>query len=359
MRIRKKHILLSFTIWSFIAVLHIASNYFQGMFWEKRVNWDEVIPFASAWYLWFFFSFPVAIFANRYSYAEISTKRFLLYHFLFFLCINGIHIVVASAYIDFMLETLTKEDRKSIVDKLVISGSFYNLIIYGVMVVVLNSIKYYRDLQSERNNSLVLQKQLTDRRMSFLKQQLQPHFLFNAHHSVITLMKIGEKKKSIEIMEKLSDLMRFSLKENSNIEITLEKELHLLQLYLDIQKVRFEDKLRAAFHTDVKLNEALVPSMILQPLVENSIKYAVERSSSPSVISISAYQEDHYLVLSVEDSTMEEVVKNIISKGIGLTNTEERLKTMYGKQQQFEFRRVDLDGLQGWKVTIKIPLHYA
>lgn len=328
------------------------------MFWGKRVNWDEVIPFASAWYLWSLLSLPVAYFANLYSYAGVSTKRFLFYHLIFYLCINAIHVVIASAYIDFLLELLTKEDRKTIIDKLIISGSFYNFFIYAVIVAMVNSIKYYRDLRNEKNNSLLLQKQLVDSRMSFLKQQLQPHFLFNAHHSVITLMKMGEKEKSIEIMEKLSDLMRFSIRENANVEITLEKELHLLQLYLDIQKVRFEDKLQVAFHSDSKLNQALVPSMILQPIVENSIKHAVELSSADTLITIITYRENSSVVLAVEDSTTETAAKNVIAKGIGFTNTEERLVTMYGKQQRFEFTQVNANGLHGWKVTIKIPLHY-
>jgi two-component system, LytTR family, sensor kinase len=358
-RIRKQYVLICFLFWTTIVGLEFAGNYFQDIIWEKDVYWNEVIPYASAWYLWFFFSFPVALFAKRFSYPGSSIKQFLLAHFLFFLLINAVHTICATAYIDFLLKVLTNENRRSVIDKLAISGSFYNFIIYSGIVGIILGIKYYRDLQNEKNASLVLQKQLTESRLSFLKQQLHPHFLFNAHHSVITLMKIGEKEKSIEMMEKLSDLMRFSLRENANLEIRLEREIHLLQLYLDIQELRFEDKLNVTFDIDPVLNEALIPSMILQPLVENSIKYAVEGSSSQSSIVVGAHKVVDSMILSVEDSTEEPLERPAVLKGIGLTNTEERLKTMYGSQHEFDYRHVNNNRRQGWRVTIKIPLHYV
>ena len=317
------------------------------------------MPFATSWYLWFFFTFPVAYFALIYPYSEIARKKFILYHFCFYLIVNAVQIFLSSAYIRFMLEWLNEEVYSNILGKTAMSGSFYNFIIYAAIVVVINSIKYYRDLQMEKTRTLTLQKQLTDSRLSYLKQQLQPHFLFNAHHSIITLMKMGEKQKSIEMMEKLSDLMRFSLKENSSEEITLKKELSLVQLYLDIQKIRFEDKLQVVFVTNESLNDALVPSMILQPLVENSIKYSVERSSSSSNIMIKAYNEKNLLVLVVRDSYMEPFAKTDIFKGIGLSNLEERLQSMYNGQQKFELRFFENGEYKGLEVTLTIPLRYA
>ena len=172
-------------------------------------------------------------------------------------------------------------------------------------------------------------------------------------------MKLGEKDKAIEMMEKLSDLMRFALRENNTQEITLEKELALLELYLDIQKTRFEDKLMVTFDVPKELLAASVPSMMLQPIVENSIKYAVEKSSAGSTIHIRARQISDMLELTVKDRSKELSQSTDIQKGIGLNNTEERLERLYEKQHHFNIRLYDEEEYRGSVVTIQIPLHYA
>lgn len=357
--IKPKYIFYSFLFWTVAVLLDLAGNFFRGMFRETRVNWGEVIPFSTSWFFWFFFTIPVAYLATRYSYSETSKSKFFIYHLLVFLCVDVVVVFITAEYVTFMLRSLNQETYSNMIGKMAVSSSFYNFFIYVAIVTLVSTVKYQRDLQSEKNKSLALQKQLTDSRLAFLKQQLQPHFLFNAHHSIITLMKLGEKEKSIEMMEKLSDLLRYSLREISNVEITLEKELGLLQLYLDIQKIRFEDKLRVLFDVPPDLQRALVPSMIFQPIVENSIKYAVEKTSSKSTIEIKIFRENEVLCLVVEDKVLDAKSNNTINKGIGLTNTEERLRTLYGHQQKLEFSDSSSDGYCGLKVTIKIPLNYV
>lgn len=218
--------------------------------------------------------------------------------------------------------------------KTAISGCFYNLIIYLIIVLVINSLKYYNDLQQEKNKTHQLEKRLTESRMQFLKQQLQPHFLFNTHHSIITHMKTGIIEKAVEMMEKLSDLMRFALRENTSQEVTLEKELQLLQLFIDIQKIRFEDKLLVIYDVAEDVVPALVPSMLLQPLIENAVKYAVESSVHKTTITITARQQDADLLVCIKDEGDSSNSLFEIKKGIGLTNTEERLQQLYGNRHQ-------------------------
>jgi two-component system, LytTR family, sensor kinase len=359
MKIRLRYVFYCFLFWSTAVLLDLGGNFFRGMFRETSVNWKEVIPFSTSWFFWFFFTLPVAYLAKRHWYAETSKSRFFAYHLLVFLCVDAVLTVITAEYVTFMLRWLNQQTYTNMIGKMAVSSTFYNFFIYLAIVTIVNIFKYQQDLQSEKNKSLALQKQLTDSRLAFLKQQLQPHFLFNAHHSIITLMKLGEKEKSIEMMEKLSELLRYSLREISNVEITLEKEMELLQLYLDIQKIRFEDKLHVLFDVPSDLQTALVPSMILQPIVENSIKYAVEKTSSRSTIEIKAFRQSGVLCLVVEDKVPDAKNKNTINKGIGLTNTEERLRTLYGHQQELEFDRSGSNGYYGLKVTIKIPLNYV
>jgi two-component system, LytTR family, sensor kinase len=172
-------------------------------------------------------------------------------------------------------------------------------------------------------------------------------------------MKIGEKEKAVEMMEKLSDLMRFAVRENTSHELTLEKEISILKLYLDIQRIRFEDKLKVEFDVPPHLINSLVPSMILQPIVENCVKYAVERSSSTCTIYISAEDKQDALLLIVRDEVREPFITTQITKGIGLRNTEERLERLYSTRHPLKMQHYFEDGLTGVEVKIQIPLHYA
>jgi two-component system, LytTR family, sensor kinase len=358
-KFKPKHIVWCLLFWAGVSLLSFAGTYFTTVLKDFPFYWSEVIPFATVWLTWFPFTFPVIYLATKYSYADTPILKFIGFHLGFFLVINILQILVSAQYLAFMLHSFNEGYYSNILSKTAISGTFYNLIVYAGILIIFNSLKYYRDLQLEKSKTTELEKQLVNSRMNFLKQQLQPHFLFNTHHSIITLMKLGEKEKAIEMMEKLSDLMRFALKENSTQEITLDKELELLKLYLDIQKVRFEEKLKIEIDIADEFHKAFVPSMILQPIVENSIKYAVEKSSSPSTISVCAGNENGFLVLCVEDKVKDHKNDPVLHKGIGLNNTEERLEKLYGNQQQLKFRHFSRSGYNGFQVTIKIPLRYA
>lgn len=359
MKFRPRYIWWCFLFWTTIALLSFAGNYFSAVLKDFQFHWREVVPFATAWYTWFPFTFPVIYMADRFSYSDTSRLKFFLAHAVAFLVINSLQILLSASYIKLMLQSLNGGYYSNILSKTAISGSFYNLLIYVAALVLLNSIKNYRHLQNEKAKTTELEKQLANSRMNFLKQQLQPHFLFNAHHAIITLMKMNEKGKAIAMMEKLSDLMRFAIRENNSQEITLQKELHLLNLYLDIQKIRFEEKLKVEINICDDLMQAYTPSMILQPIVENSIKYAVEKTSAESTISIHAEKRDESLIICVKDQVKELTQEGVLQKGIGLGNTEERLEKLYGRQQQLQIRSYSHGEFKGMQVTIKIPLRYA
>lgn len=358
MNLTVRNITLCFLFWTGVFLLTIASHFFTAMFRDNLFDWREAVPFAADWYLWFFLTFPVVYFVRRFPIMP-PHKRILWRHVGIFLVTNLVQIILSSLLIKALLSWLNHDIYRNILTKTAISGTFYNLIIYGAILVIVNSFINYKALQQEKDKSLELEKQLAVSRINFLKQQLQPHFLFNTHHSIITLMKIGEKNKAIQMMEKLSDLMRFALRENNAQEIILEKEVALLELYLDIQKVRFGEKLTVILDVPKNLRTAYVPSMILQPIVENSIKYAVEKSSTGSTLFIKASKKMDQLVLTVKDKVEEQVQKTIIQKGIGLNNTEERLEKLYANQHHMGIQFYTENGYHGLQITIQIPLRYA
>ncbi len=360
MQSSKRFILINFSVWTFVLLLDFAGDYFYEMFWDRPFYWKEEIPFVTSWYIWFLLT-PIAIyFSRKHLYDRNRLSRFISYHFLIYLLLSVIQIVLSAGWITLMGNWLLgRGSYKSILYKTAISGFFYNFIIYLIIVLIINGLKYYRDLQHEKNKTHQLEKRLAESRMQFLKQQLQPHFLFNTHHSIITLMKIGLTNKAVSMMEKLSDLMRFALRENMQQEVTLEKELELLQLYVDIQKIRFEDKLVVEYDIADNIEKALVPAMMLQPLIENAIKYAVETSEGETKITIAANNTDDKLFVSIKDEGSSSFNFNEIKKGIGISNTEERLQQLYSQQHYFELKPFKHDNLKGLEVVIKIPLHYA
>ncbi len=354
MKLFKNYIVVNFLSWTGVALFDLAGDYFNSILWDREFYWNDEIPFVTSWYTWALIT-PMAIFfAKRYTYSRKHLPQFVAYHFSIYLVLNIIQVLVATAHIYYVNRWVSDfQPFTGVLYKVGMSGTFYNFLIYAIILLAINTLKYYRDLQLEQTRSVQLEKELTESRMQFLKQQIQPHFLFNTHHSIITLMKLGEKAKAIEMMERLSELMRFALRDGREQEIQLHEEIHLVELYLGIQKIRFEDKLLVKLNIEDAVKSAFVPAMILQPLIENSIKYAVEPATEYCTITISAKKNASFLHISIHDDGVSATHKTL-QKGIGLRNTEERLARLYGIDHSLEILRE-----QGFKVKIKIPLHYG
>jgi two-component system LytT family sensor kinase len=347
-------------MWLAVIGLSLAGSYFSTVLLDVPFHIKQELPFLARWIIWMPLTPLAVLFASKMKYYDNKISDFIVYHLAIYLVVCTIHIFLASLTATFINMALSQPAVYiNILKKCALTGIFYNFIIYGTIVLVLNGIEYYQALQAEKMKTLLLEKSLSDSRLQFLKQQLQPHFLFNTHHSIITLMKMGNKEKAAEMLEKLSELMRIALREAGEQKVSLNKELETLQLYLDIQKVRFEDKMLLEYNIDTKVRRALVPSMILQPLVENSIKYCVEQSPDNSTISIKAASENNKLVLTITDTTLNSKTSTHIKKGTGLSNSEERLHKLYGDNSSLLLRPFTNNGHSGMEVSITIPLQYA
>lgn len=351
----KNRLFFYFCIWTIIACSHFIGNYLHNLAWGIKFNWLKELPYTTGWCIWFFITPLAVFFAQRFQYSKLSLLHFFLFNYGAYLLLNFIQIITVTTYVtifnNWILEPQTFE---SLLSRTLMPYSFYNFLIYGIIVVLIN---YYYNLRAEQYKSTNLEKELLGSRMMYLKQQLRPHFLFNTHHSIITLMKMGERDKAINMMERLSDIMRFALRENAQQEVPLYKEIDLLNSYLQIQKVRFENKLIIEILVADELKNAFVPSMIMQPLVENCIKHALEVSTGMTKIFLSANKVGSDLVLTVRDEGEQLNMRFPLVKGIGISNTEERLKNLYGTRQSLAITTFQ-NGKQGTEVTVKIPLHY-
>jgi len=215
---------------------------------------------------------------------------------------------------------------------------------------------YYEGFQDQREQTLRATAMAHQAQLQMLRYQLNPHFLFNTLNAISTLVLDKSEADANRMLTKLSSFLRYTLVNQPTQRVSLDQELHALSLYLDIEKVRFQDRLVVDYHINDNARVALVPNLILQPLIENVIKYAIAPSEEGGVITITADVIDGRLKIALKDTGpgMEDV-ENTVSKsgsGVGLVNTKERLFQIYGDDHLFKLENLEPTGLG---VFIEIP----
>ena len=199
-----------------------------------------------------------------------------------------------------------------------------------------------------------LAEQLTSSQLSALKMQMHPHFLFNTLSAIMVLVRQQNGPKAETMLSRLSDLLRHTLDDGDAQEVPLWRELDFLRLYLSIEQVRFEDRLRVRIDAGPEVSTALVPHMALQPIVENAVRHGLGQSEEPVLIHVSASRMNGRLTLTVTDDGPGCPAPAFEEKGIGLTNTQNRLRRLYGADATFSAEnRVP----QGVQVTMILPYH--
>lgn len=221
-------------------------------------------------------------------------------------------------------------------------------------------IKYYQTLQLEKQKLLTAMNKAHEAQLKMLRYQLNPHFLFNTLNAISTLVLINDNDTANKMVSRLSDFLRYSLYKDPINKVFLEQEIYAARLYLEIEKVRFSERLTLNIDIEPGIEKALVPSLILQPLIENAIKYAVASQVNGGTISISAKRFGHDLLLEVADNgpgmpDMPLLTPNALNSdsGVGLVNTKERLAALYDNDFALVLTHNEP---QGVKVNIRIPL---
>ena len=199
-----------------------------------------------------------------------------------------------------------------------------------------------------------LRAQLAEARLAALRSRLNPHFLFNTLNAVAALVE-RDPPGVRRMLARLGELLRFSLDESNDQEITVDREVELVRRYLDIMEVRFQGRLETNLTVDDAVKNALVPTLILQPLVENAFKHGVSMIEETGIVSVDARRDGADLVLTVTDNGPGPVSPN--GSGEGVANTRKRLQELYGDQHRFELGSASPDG--GAVVTVRLPYHTA
>ena len=228
----------------------------------------------------------------------------------------------------------------------------WSLMTYAAVVGLSYALEYYRESQARALKAANLETSLMEARLKTLEAELHPHFLFNTLHAISTLVHT-DPESADRMISRLSDLLRLTFDRSGAAGVPLKEELEFLQKYLEIEQIRFQDRLSVKFDIDPETLDTDVPRMILQPLVENAIKHGIGPRSGQGLVQISARKQEDKIWIEVRDSGvgLSRNARVRFNNGVGLSNTRARLECLYGAEQRLDFAEED----SGLSVQMLIP----
>ncbi|HEV8367784.1 MAG TPA: histidine kinase [Pyrinomonadaceae bacterium] len=340
-------------IWGFLGVVYTAPIYLEvrsegmGHSVLKVFSWGIL-----SWVAWAFLT-PVMIWlARRFSLVAGAWKRSLPIHVLAFLLLSAVHSATATAVVltikpwDNMGNSPTTFWPRFLSR---MKGSFAgDLLVYGAVIGVCYAIDYYRKYRERESLATQLEAQLAQAQLDSLRMQLHPHFLFNTLNGIVGLVRDNKNQAAVSMLVGLSDLLRHALEHSDQQEVELKEELGFIKLYLSIQQMRFSDRLRIDFDIDPTTLKALVPNLILQPLLENALHHGIGRSTEEGSIRVTSKKTNGSLSITISDNGAGLPVNWQLKSntGIGLANTAARLQQLYGDNHRFDIHNRDEGGVE-------------
>ncbi|MDQ3282785.1 MAG: histidine kinase [Acidobacteriota bacterium] len=348
-RMRKQ--LIIFGCWTFVAVFFAAHVTIGSAAFGQHQTFREALAiYMTCAYTWFVFTPFVVRISRRFRLASPHLPTSIAAHVtasvLFTLASFTIFILLTPYTVDPALANRAFFAR---LKALLAFDLHLDLVRYWAIVAIEHTLSYHQQARERELAASQLRAELAEARLEVLKRQLQPHFLFNTLNSISVLM-FENVTLANKMLLRLSELLRAGLTNDSPHEVSLEHELSFLERYLDIERMRFGDRLTIDLEVDPTTLGARVPNLLLQPLVENAIKYGVAAVDRPSTVAIRAEKTGTQLRLQVRDDGPG-LARNH-KRGVGLSNTEARLRQLYGNEQQLELSAPN-DG--GVLVSIAIP----
>ena len=270
------------------------------------------------------------------------------------------------AFIDSWVISLYRPGSDTSFTQLFLGVFYLDLTLLGAWSALYYAINFFLQIEEQNDQLLRLEAEATAAQLAMLRYQLNPHFLFNTLNSISTLVLLKQTEPANAMLSRLSSFLRYTLINEPAGKVTLAQEIETLKLYLDIERMRFEDRLRTRFDIQDEARDALLPSLLLQPLVENAIKYAVTPLEEGAEITVSAQLAGPMLRVVVSDTgpglqspldvnrlpAASVEPGDPVSTGVGLANIRDRLAQAYGEEQRFDIQDAP-DG--GFAVIIELP----
>ena len=327
---RTRLILLGILAWTLIALYFASQAYFNPAL-RYRLLLDEVITINLVYYYLWGLTTPLVIaLGRRFPIPSPRWGRSLAVHVAASLLLTALQIVAAEAILSTFTTAIYRTEGYVTSLQTAFRVNFHgSLPTYWLILAIYLAAVYYR-------NASKLEAQLSRAELDALKMQLNPHFLFNTLNSISSLM-YTDVDAADAMLARLSEFLRLTLDRPPEQEIALEEELEFVRQYLEIERIRFEERLRVRFDVERGTERALVPSLALQPLVENAIHHGVARHADGGSIEIRARRDGESLRLTVRN----EGRCSSVREGIGLANTRARLRSLYGDRHGFWYGERD------------------
>ena len=315
-----------------------------------------------AWAFWTFWAIHIPlilILSRRFSFERRRLIKSLLIYFsagiVWAMLVQGLPLLLLPVLIDL---SYNSEQFHHLSINWFGSNFLPNVLIFWLILSVGLIFSYYERYQNEMLKASKLDAQLSNARLRALQMQLHPHFLFNTLHSISALALDNEIRDAVKMINRLSELLRLTLDKADVQIVTLEDEIEFTRRYLEIERIRFHDRLAVEWDIDPQALTAQVPTLILQPLVENAMRHGVDSNSGTSRIQIAARRQNDRILLEVRDdgTDPQKIAGQNGAAGLGLKNTRARLAELYGEDHSFSLGRSENE----WTVAqIVIPFSLA
>ncbi len=357
---RAKQLAIIFAVWTGLALIPGVQAHAYIASLGHSITWGRALMpvFLNHW-IWALLTPGVLWLSARYPIERRAWARVIGIHLLGSFAFAVLHITMRCPFIQSATLFTTRPDRISwaLFRNSLLANYYDDLWMYSTIVAFHQLWDYYRRYRDRELRATKLESQLAQAQLQVLKMQLNPHFLFNTLHAISSLMH-EDVEAADNMTTGLSDLLRMSLENVNEQEVTLKREMEFLQGYLGIQQIRFRDRLAVRIDVPAASLDALVPNMILQPLVENAVTHGVAPKSLASEICIRAQRDNGILRLEVADNVkgLPENVKDRSATGLGLANTTTRLRQLYGEKHRF---RIEKGAAGGTVAILEIPFRLA
>jgi sensor histidine kinase YesM len=339
--------------WTIVALFFSTQVYVMYYSEKQPIPWGRsFLVQATACYLWALATPLVLYLARRFRIERNNWLRRTALHCLFSLALVSILLTL-----HFLIYMPIIGRANLITPFRLFSYLYYNLdrwlLIYGMICLMSHAFNYYTSYRKGELKASQLHTQLVQAQLEALKMQVQPHFLFNTLHSISALLS-KDTDGARKMITRLGDFLRLTLENSGSMEVTLQQELEFLNGYLEIERIRFQDRLTTDIHVDPEVLDVRVPNLILQPIVENAMRHAIANSTSGRV-EINAMPRNGVVRIEVKDNgpgIVDYSLEARRGKGLGLANTQARLVGLYGSAARFELNN---DPAGGLVVTLEIP----
>jgi len=337
-------------IWFAIALLSSLQGYMSGIAHGTPQPWLPAFGYALVWYAGWVAVTPLAVaMARRFGPAGRSRTRFLMLHLAGAIATALIHSAIFSGLtlLIYGREPGSPTSFELVFMRLASHGHAY-ILLYFVIVGLVLGIRSYRALQDREIQAARLETQLAEAETAALRAQLQPHFLFNTLNAISAVVP-SDPIMAQRLIARLGDLLRLSIDQHRAQQSSLAEELEFTDVYLAIEEVRLGERLRIRRDIDDAALNATVPTLLLQPLVENAVRHGLAPRIAGGTLTIAAALDGPHLRLTVADDGEGAA---IVNDGVGLANARARLRQMFGDQQSI---RVETAPDKGFAVTIMVP----